>query len=176
MRAFVLCVLAVVVVAGCEEKIRPSVVPVTEAESPSQESWNSTVVFSDSAKIKAVLWAGHIASYSAQEYTILTDSLRVDFYDDEEHHTSLLTARRGRVNDRTRDFAAYVNVVVTSDSGTVLRTDSLFWTNARRQIYTDAFVDIVSATEHIKGRGLVSDQSLKNYHLTHVSGEAVTKD
>jgi LPS export ABC transporter protein LptC len=170
MRTLLLGLLAVIVVSGCEEKIRPAVVPVTEVDSPSQESWNSTVVFSDSAKVKAVLWAGHIASYASQEYTVL------DFYNDEEQHTSLLTARTGRVNDRTRDFAAYVNVVVTSDSGTVLKTDSLFWTNARRQIYTDAFVEIISSTEHIKGRGLVSDQSLKNYHLTHVSGEAVTKD
>ncbi len=176
MRILLPGILMVGLLIGCEEKIRPSVVPVTEAEPPSQESWNSTVVFSDSAKVKAILWAGHIASYAAQEYTLLSDSLRVDFYNDEEQHTSLLTARTGRVNDRTRDFAAYVNVVVTSDSGTVLKTDSLFWTNSRREIYTDAFVEIISATEHIKGRGLVSDQSLKNYHLTHVSGEAVTKD
>jgi len=161
---------------GCEEKIRPSVVAINPTEIPSQESWNSTVTFTDSAKVKAILWAGHIASYSTQQRTLLSDSLHVDFYNEMEEHTSVLTARRGRVNDRTQDFEAHENVVVVSDSGTVLRTDSLFWDNATRKIRTDAFVDIVSPTEHIMGHGMISDQGLKNYKIFRVTGQAVTKE
>jgi len=88
-----ICLLAL---SGCEEKIKPSVVTLNQKEIPSQESWNSTVMFSDSAKIKAILWAGHIASYTDQRYTLLGDSIHVDFFDEREQHTSLLTARRGR--------------------------------------------------------------------------------
>ncbi len=161
---------------GCEEKIRPSVMAVSQAEIPSQESWNSTVTFTDSGKVKAILWSGHIASYAAGQYTLLSDSIHVDFFDEEEHHTSLLIARRGRVNDRTQDFAAYDRVIVVSDSGTTLRTDSLYWDNATRRIRTEAFVDIVSPTEHIMGHGMVSDQGLKNYTIFKVTGQAVTKD
>jgi len=161
---------------GCEEKIKPAVVPVSPNEVPSQESWNSTVTFSDSAKIKAILWAGHIAVYSQQRFTMLDDSIHVDFYNEEEQHTSLLTAENGKVNDVTDDFEAHENVVVISDSGTVLRTDHLFWTNADRKIHTDAFVDIVSPTEHIMGKGMVSDQGLKNYRIFKVTGQAVSHE
>ncbi len=161
---------------GCEEKIKPTVVLQTTSESPSQESWNSTITFSDSARIKAILWAGHIARFTLQRYTVLSDSIRVDFFDAEQKHTSLLTARRGRVNDATEDFAAYENVVVVSDSGTTLKTDSLFWNNSTRKIYTQAFVDIISPTEHIMGTGMESDQNLKNYKIFRVSGSAVTKE
>ncbi|MDH3252151.1 MAG: LPS export ABC transporter periplasmic protein LptC [Ignavibacteria bacterium] len=176
MRQAVIIASMLLVLAGCEDKIRPSVLATVETDIPTQESWNSTVIFSDSARTKAVLWAGHIASYAQQQFTLLSDSLRVDFYNELEEHTSVLTARRGRVNDRTQDFAAYFNVVVTSDSGTVLVTDSLFWTNAGRQIHTDAFVEIISPTEHIKGHGLVSDQGLKNYRISRVTGQAITKE
>ncbi|MBM2846759.1 MAG: hypothetical protein HW407_2071 [Bacteroidetes bacterium] len=100
----------------------------------------------------------------------------MDFYNEMEEHTSVLTARRGRVNDRTQDFEAHENVVVISDSGTVLRTDSLFWDNATRKIRTDAFVDIESPTEHIMGHGMISDQGLKNYKIFRVTGQAVTKE
>ena len=161
---------------GCEEKIRPAVVAVNQAEIPSQESWNSTVTFTDSGKVKAILWAGHIASYAPRQFTLLSDSVHVDFFNDVEQHTSLLTSRRGRVNDRTQDFAAHENVVVISDSGTVLRTDSLYWDNATRKIRTEAFVDIVSPTEHIMGHGMISDQGLKNYTIFKVTGKAVTKE
>lgn len=168
--------LLLALLTGCEEKVKPTVAPVTAAEIPSQESWNSTVTFTDSARIRAVLWSGHIAVFTAREYTLLSDSVRVDFFDELEQHTSTLTARRGRVNDRTRDFEAYENVVVVSDSGTVLKTDRLFWTNATRTIHTDAFVDITSPTEQIRGHGMESDQSLTHYRIFRVTGRAVARE
>ena len=168
--------VSAVMVWGCEEKIRPAVVAVSQAEIPSEESWNSTVTFTDSGKVKAILWSGHIASYAPKQYTLLSESLHVDFFNEFEQHTSLLTARRGRVEDRTENFAAYENVIVISDSGTTLRTDSLYWDNATRKIRTEAFVDIVSLTEHIMGHGMVSDQGLKNYTIFKVTGQAMTKD
>jgi LPS export ABC transporter protein LptC len=170
------CILACALVVGCEDKIKPSVVPVPQSEMPSQESWNSTVIFSDSAKVKAILWAGHIAVYSQQRFTLLDDSIHVDFYDEMGEHTSSLTARRGKVNDVTEDFEAHDHVVVVSDSGTVLHTDELYWNNAERKIHTDAFVDIVSPTERIMGQGMVSDQSLKNYKIFRVTGKAITHE
>jgi LPS export ABC transporter protein LptC len=168
--------LFLLLLPGCEEKIRPSIAPGTGADIPSQESWNSTVTFTDSAHLRAVLWSGHISVYTAREYTLLDDSVRVDFYDEFEQHTSVMTARRGKVNDRTRDFEAYDNVVVVSDSGTVLKTERLFWTNATMLIHTDAFVEITSPFEQIRGHGMQSDQSLKNYRIFRVTGRAVTRE
>lgn len=158
---------------GCEEKIHPSITPLATTDLPSQESWRSTVIFSDSARVKAILWAGHIAVYAGKEHTLLDDSIHVDFFDRSGHHTSFLTALRGKVDDRTRDFEANGNVVVTSDSGTTLKTERLFWNDAERRIHTDAFVEIISPTEHIRGQGLESDQSLKNYKIFRVTGQSV---
>jgi LPS export ABC transporter protein LptC len=174
--SFLTIALLAFILSACEEKIRPSVVAVNQTEYPSQESWNSTVTFTDSGKVKAILWSGHIASYAPKQFTLLSESIHIDFFNELEEHTSLLTARRGKVNDRTQDFAAYENVIVISDSGTILRTDSLYWDNATRKIRTEAFVDIVSPTEHIMGHGMISDQGLKNYTIFKVTGQAVTKD
>lgn len=161
---------------GCEEKVRPSVVPLVQSEIPAQESWRSTIRFTDSSRTKAILWAGHIAVFADQKVTLLSDSIHVDFFSEEQEHTSVLTARRGKVHDQTEDFEAHENVVVVSDSGTTLRTDSLYWDNAGRKIRTEAFVDIVSPTEHIMGHGMVSDQNLKNYRIFRVTGQRTTND
>jgi LPS export ABC transporter protein LptC len=176
MRPFLLLSLLLVFLAGCEEKTRPSVTALPSAELPTQESWNSTVMFSDSARIRARLWSGHISVYTDPRVTILEDSVRVDFYNDQHMHTSLLTARRGKVNDQTHDLEAYDHVVVVSDSGTTLRTERLFWNNLTRKIHTDAFVDIQSPKEHIMGHGMESDQGLKNYRISRVSGQALTPE
>lgn len=169
-------VLFILALTGCEEKLKPTVSHLGQASLPSQESWRSTVVFSDSARVKAILWAGHIAVYTDKQYTVMDDSIHVDFFNEQEQHVSVLTARRGRVNDRTKDFVAHENVKVVSDSGTTLITDSLFWKNATRTIETEAYVEIISQTEHIRGEGLVSDQALKNYRISKVTGEAVIKE
>jgi len=176
VRFLAMIALSAFLLSSCEEKLKPSVVELSQNEIPSQESWRSTVIFSDSARVKAVLWAGHIASYTRQRVTQLEDSIHVDFFSEAGVHTSLLTARRGRVNDATQDFEAYEHVVVVSDSGTTLKTERLFWTNAERKIHTDAFVDITSPSERIMGQGMVSDQGLKNYRIFKVTGQALLRE
>jgi LPS export ABC transporter protein LptC len=174
LAAIVVC--GVFALTGCEERVKPSVASLTQQSLPSQESWNSTVVFTDSAQVKAVLWSGHIAMYSVEHVTLLNDSVRVDFYDERGNHTSRLTAHRGKVDDVTHDLESYENVTVRSDSGTTLKTDCLFWNNATRRIHTDAFVDIVSPKEHIMGHGMESDQALKNYRIFKVTGQALSDE
>ncbi len=175
-RTAALCSFLVLLLCGCEEKVKPSLIPLSQSDLPSQESWQSKVIVSDSARTKAILWAGHIAVYKEERFTLLDDSIHVDFFNELEEHTSVLTARRGKVNDVTRDFEAHDHVVVVSDDGTVLRTEHLFWDNARRKIHTDAFVDIVSRTEHIMGQGMQADQGLKNYEIFKVTGQALMNE
>jgi LPS export ABC transporter protein LptC len=170
----VLCLL----LAGCsEEKVKPPFAPLGSGQDlPSQESWNAAITFTDSGKVTAVLHAGHIAMFAEKRVTNLDSGVVVDFFDSQARHTSILTARKGRVNDLTHDFEAHDSVVVVSDSGTTLRTEELFWSNAEQKVTTPAFVDIVSPTEHIQGHGLESDQGLKHYTILRVTGSARTND
>lgn len=166
-----------VFLAGCEEKIKPSIASTGVGQDvPTQESWNSRITFTDSGRVTAIVYAGHIAVYENSRTTILDEGIQVDFFNEFEQRTSTLTAQQGKVNDVTHDLEAYGNVVVVSDSGTTLKTEELFWNNARQLIHTSAFVEIISPTEHIRGHGLESDQNLKNYRIFRVTGQAKTGD
>jgi len=162
---------------GCEEKLKPSVSSAGFGRDvPAQESWDATITFTDSGRITGVLHSGHIAMFSDRRYTVLDSNITVDFFDEHQRHTSVLTARRGLVNDVTHDFEAHENVVVTSDSGTTMKTESLYWTNATQKVHTQAFVDITSPTEKIQGQGFESDQGLKHYTIFRVTGQAKEKE
>lgn len=162
---------------GCEEKVKPSIAQAEFGQDvPSQESWNATITFTDSGKVTAILRAGHIAMFAQRRSTVLDSGIVVDFFDEHEQHTSVLTARRGVVNDVTHDFEAHENVVVVSDSGTTLRTVNLYWANATQKVHTPDFVDIVSPTEHIQGQGFESDQGLKHYTIFRVTGQAKSNE
>lgn len=175
---YLIVVLSVFCLIGCsEEKIKPAIVSSGVGQDPpSQESWNSKIVFTDSGRITGILHAGHISMYEMQKFTLLDSGITVDFYDQQQRHTSVLTARRGRVNDLNHDFEAHENVVVVSDSGTVLKTEDLYWNNKVQKINTPSFVDITSPTEHIQGHGFESDQTLKHYTIFKVTGQSNPHD
>ena len=162
---------------ACGEKIKPSISSIQMGQDiPSQESWNATITFTDSGRVSGILKAGYISSFADKKYTLLDSSITVDFFDEQERHTSLLTAKRGRVNDVTHDFEAYEDVVVISDSGTTLKTEELYWSNKTQKVHTESYVEIISPTEQIQGHGLESNQSLKNYKIFRVTGKAKVQE
>jgi len=67
---------------SCGDKFKPATDDNESENSPSQESWNSTVVFSDSGNVKAVLTAGHISVFTAKGYTLIDSGAKVEFYRD----------------------------------------------------------------------------------------------
>ena len=172
MRKF-LPFLLLLLLFGCEDKLKPTVVAVS-GRLPDQESWNSTVVFSDSGETRGILWAGHLLVFNNENKTYLGDSIRVDFYNDQGQHTSYLTADSGIVDNNTNDLEAIGNVYVHSDSGTSLWTQKLFWNDQTQKVTSDVFVKIVSPKETIEGIGFESDRDLTNYRIFNVSGEAKT--
>ncbi len=167
---------AVLLCGGCEEKIKPSALGgLSSASMPTQESWNTTVTFTDSGVVKAVLKTGHLAMFENSRTTFLDSNVHVDFYDEAGRHSSVLTSRSGRVDEVTNNLEAEGNVVVRSDSGVVVRTEKMKWDNARQRILSDEFVRIISPKEQLQGHGFESDQNLRDYKIFRVSGSAQPK-
>ncbi|MGE5410542.1 MAG: LPS export ABC transporter periplasmic protein LptC [Clostridiales bacterium] len=148
---------------GCsEEKIKPPVVQLNEAQLPSQESRNDKILFTEGGKLRAILYAKHLRAFDEKRETLL-DTIRIEFFNDNAQRTSVLTARKGRVDGVTNNMYAIDSVVAANDSGTVLRTQELMWRNNDRKIVSEKFVRITSPTESIQGYGVVADQNLRNY-------------
>ncbi len=163
-------------ISCADDAIKPQKISLKIKELPDQESWNAKVIFSDSGYVRTILRAGYIAVYNSRNETILDGGIQVDFFDKDRNHTSVLTADRGKVDDLTQDLYAYGNVIARSDSGVVLKTEELRWINSKKKIVTDKFVEITSPNEEIRGYGLESDQSLKNYLILRVSGRIETRE
>lgn len=169
--------MILLLLAGCDDQaVKPPVGKDFKTEQiPDQESIKSKIVFSDSGIVKAVLTTGRVRMFRGREETLLDSGLVVDFFDPSGIKTTTLTSRFGRVNDKTKDLYAMGDVVVKSDSGTVLRTDRLMYRASDQKILTELPVEITSPTETIKGVGFESDKQLKNYviyRITYVTTQA----
>ncbi|HEY6906085.1 MAG TPA: LPS export ABC transporter periplasmic protein LptC [Ignavibacteriaceae bacterium] len=172
MRYCLLLIAALIIVyAGCgEQKVKPNVNPdINEGEIPAQESWDAKVIFSDSGKTTAILYAGHLRVFAESKETLLDSGVTVDFYNPGEVKTTTLTSKRGRVEDETKNLYAMDSVVAVSDSGVTIKTDELMWRNKDAKIVSDKFVTIITSKEKIQGYGFESNQSLTNYVIYNIT-------
>ena len=151
-------------------KVKPLVDSSLDAKNlPSQESWDTKIIFSDSGITKAILYAGHLRVFEKEQETLLDENIKIIFYNSDFNITSVITAKRGKVDDVTKDLYAIDSVVAVSDSGTVVTTEELIFRDRDKKIISDKFVTIISPTEIIKGYGFESDQYLMNYVVYKVT-------
>jgi len=172
MRTFSLwmfCAAALSIV-GCEDKIQPSIISTVDVLAQ-QESWNSTIVVSDSGRINAVIDAGYIRVSELSQQTQMSKGVIVHFYNHEGKQTSLLTSEEGSVDEISNNLEARKNVVVVSSDSSRMTTEQLFWDNQRQLIHTPEYVQITTAKEKLRGHGFESDQSLKHYRVFRVTGQ-----
>ncbi len=169
---FSLLIISCTLFTSCgTEKVEPPKTDLISSDSiPTQESYNTTVTFSDSGYVKAILKAGRIRQFAKFNYTLIDSGAVVDFYK-RGVYSSTLTGKRGKIYDVTKDVEVYDNVKLVSQDGANLTTNKLYWVNKTQKIKTDEFVHIKTKTDDIQGYGFESDQNLKNYVIYKVSGE-----
>ncbi len=174
LRFQIRCVLACLFLSlfiSCDEG--PKVAPSTAAEplganEAAQVSYNTSMIFSSDGLLRAILHAGRVEAFETRHYTWLDSGVRVDFYNNEGEHSSVLTSQSARVNSINNDMTAYGHVRIVSDSGTTVNTDSLLWDNKSQMVHSDAPVHIVEKNGRTTdGIGFESDQNLAHYHILH---------
>jgi LPS export ABC transporter protein LptC len=99
----------------------------------------------------------------------LLTNVKIEFFNEFEERTSVLTSLHGKIDDDTQDMYAIDSVVAVSDSGTTLFTDELVWENETKKIKSQKFVRIVSPDEILEGYGFESDQDLENYTIFDIT-------
>ena len=147
-----------IIACGKEE----SRAPATKVNIPDQVMENSTITFSEEGIRSAVIWSKHVEVYEKLDLK-KAKQVRIDFYDKEGNHTSVLVADSGMIQERKRKFEAMGNVVVTTDDGIKLVTQTLRWDPQISKIVTDDFVTVTRGKDVITGYGLEADQQLKHF-------------
>ena len=88
----------------------------------------------------------------------LFDNVNVDLFDENFQQKSLIKSQSAMVNEKENKIKAYGSVVVISDDGKILMTDSLTWDNNSDKIYTDANLKFVTSdTDTLYGTGFKSN-------------------
>jgi len=167
-----LLLLSFVVMFGCTEFQDDETDSAVAEEFPDQESWDATMFFTKDGNKKAILNAGYIAKFIKKKETLLKEGVKVDFYDNEGNHKSVLTSKEGKVFDNSQDMIAIGDVVVKSDNGNHLFCEELLWDNTKQKIISNVPVKITTKEDTLYGDTLISDPDLHDYELTNTHGSS----
>ena len=101
----------------------------------------------------------------------LFDNVNVGLFDENFQQKSLIKSQSAMVNEKENKIKAYGSVVVISDDGKILMTDSLTWDNNSDKIYTDANLEfITSDSDTLYGTGFKSNIDLTNWNILQPRG------
>jgi LPS export ABC transporter protein LptC len=160
-----LLLAAAILAGGCSQR-RPAGPAGTTAELPDQEINDFALTETDAGKPLWKLNARHAAEFSSRN-VISAQTLRVDFFDDLGKRSSVLTAREGEINGRTRDMVARGHVVLETTEGTKLSTEELRFLNREQKILVpdDQLVRVQRVNDVLTGYGFESDPDLNHYEF-----------
>ena len=141
-----------------------------EERIPSQESWNSTVLISSAGQQNVTARADYLVQFEEPREIEFIGHVKLDFYNSDGTHSSVMTADTGHIDDRRRLFTATGDVYVVSDSGMTLRTTRLLWNEKKEIIFTEETITFTSEMDTLYGIGFESDASLENWTILQPTG------
>ncbi|MCH8011390.1 MAG: LPS export ABC transporter periplasmic protein LptC [Candidatus Marinimicrobia bacterium] len=148
-----------------------NVTEISRYDLPDQQSWNSTIILTREGRKRAVIKSGHLVKYNDRKEIILDDNVDADFFSMEEKHLSNLKSRKALIYEATDNMLAIGNVVVVSNSGVTLYTDSLLWDNVAGQVITEDSVMLTTeGGDTLYGTGFKSNVDLTHWKIYHPWG------
>ena len=138
---------------------------------PDAESWDVTITLTNEGAKRAVIRAGHLENYDERQYILLDQNVDADFFNAEEVYTTNLKSKIAEIEEDRDYMIAIGDVVVVSDSGVTLFTDTLSWDNVREKVFTDdRVVFITEDQDTLYGIGFESDVELNNWKILKPTG------
>ena len=138
---------------------------------PDQESWDIIITMTNEGMVRAIVHSGYLKKFQQKSFIFLEDSVTVDFFDHSEIHTTHLTSKSAEKNEKNNFMRAIQSVVVKSDSGITLFTDTLSWNHSKQRIFTDDPVQVVTERQDtLYGVGFESDTEMKHWKILKPSG------
>lgn len=149
---------------------RPERAAAAPADVPDQEAWDVTKRVTRNGRLRALIEAPHLRKYDRERVSRLDGGVTVTFYGERASQvTSTLTARRAEIDERKRILTALDSVVLVSDDGSALYTDTLRWEEETEIIHGPSRVRIEGDDGTETGIGFEATSDLSSWTLREVT-------
>lgn len=158
-------------ISGCEEEQIPVRI---NYNLPDQEFKNSRIIITEKGITTAIVWAHRASVFEDRNYTVIEDSIAIEFFNKEGEKVSTLTALSGEVwglYEKVDSLRAEGNVVIVSDERKAkMETSVIRWDANAHMIYADSTVRLSTEDAVQTGVRFVATDDLKSYTMENVTG------
>ena len=138
---------------------------------PDAESWDAVITLTNKGAKRGVIRSGHLEKYNDNEFILLDQNVDADFFNKEEVFTTNLKSLVAEIDEEEDFLVAIGSVVVVTDSGVTLLTDTLSWDNQKEKVFTsDSVIFITEKKDTLYGIGFESDIELNNWKILQPNG------
>jgi len=117
-----------------------------------------------------------IRNYVGKPFSEFPDGMLLFVYNEAGEVESTLSAKYGKLGDKSTEMIAKDSVVVINKTGERLNTEHLIWDKKKSKIKTEGFVKIKTKDEIIYGDGFTSNDDFTEYEITNIHGIVKVKD
>lgn len=151
--------------SACGRKVEPPADPAEQTEKPPRQVIGGFILRATS--VKGLLWVLEAKRAVSPERGGPTqlDSMVVRFYDGESRPRSVLTSRRGEVDEKSKALIARDSVVVVTPRGERLETESLRWDPKEERMTTEEFFRLTRGEDVLTGVGIEAEPGLERYKV-----------
>ena len=138
---------------------------------PDHESWDVRITITNAGIKRAYIEADYLEQYNDKHFISLKNNVSIDFFDADKKHISNLYADKAEINERTNFLRAISNIMVQSDSGVTLFTDTLSWDSTKELIFTEDSVMITTENnDTLYGIGFESNVNMERWKILKPRG------
>jgi len=168
MNVFVFFLFLILIFFGCsnENQVIDNFKSVHD-----QQSSNVIITLTKKGNITAKIEAELMKKNNQNLKLELKNNVKVDLYDDDFNHKSIINSQYAIVDEKENKINAYDNVQVISNDGKQLKADSLLWDNNEDRIFTNSNLQFITAdTDTLYGQGFESNIDLTDWIIFQPKG------
>ncbi|MDB5121074.1 MAG: Lipopolysaccharide-assembly, LptC-related [Sphingobacteriales bacterium] len=164
--------LVLLLTSSCENDLKDvEKISSKQLAVPVDISKGVTIVYSDSALVKAQLQTPLLYHYKDKDYYEMTKGVTIIFYDKSHIETSRVTADYGKMKVKEKLTELKRNVVVVNKNGKKFKSEELIWDQASKKFYSNKLVSMQDLQGQVLyGTSFISDDKFLNPQFTQATG------
>lgn len=173
----IVLLLTVSFFSSCENDLKDvEKISAKKLSVPVDRSTGVTVIYSDSAVVKARLTSPLVYQYkTAEPYIEMPKGVTIVFFDENLKESSRVVADYAIRRETQKQVELRKNVVVTNSKGDVFKSEELIWDENKGMFYSNQLVNIIKPDgTNIFGSGFRSDENFDRPVIERAYGNLST--
>jgi LPS export ABC transporter protein LptC len=175
MRIF--SILLLIFILGCDDNFQEIKNINSKVSFPVGETENLKLIYTDSAKVKAILYSSLNLDFTNQvfPYSEFPNGVEITFFDKENNQT-IVKSDYAITYNKTNIVNLVGNVIINNYDGSELKTNQLYWDPEQEWLFSEEKFTFKNTDYDITAKRLDANRSFSIFNTGKLDGKVLVED